>query len=334
MSEELRELIAQTATELNPTEDNQEVEEVDVEPGIDVGDEEDFLEDLLKTDEDTETDEEDTEEDDSEEEDTTNGETYVVKVDGKKFEVTLDELKAGYQRQADYTREKQALKAEAEEVESAKTEFSEQISALQELDTAWDDNPVTVLTHLATNTENPTQALAMMIRDMAALNVLDPAFLEMFGITPSIQSNWRQEQELESLRSQQTKVASSKEAELENAKMEIEVQKAIAEYDSQIDDIIENEGYNFNTKQRTAFRTQLAQYAADNDLTNLKTAYKAFKYEESEKKKKLAAKTVEKAKAKKATNVVTRSGSGQGNPVQDTSDLSAVIRQAMKDSNL
>jgi hypothetical protein len=34
---------------------------------------------------------------------------YTVKVDGEEFEVTLDELTSGYQRQADYTRKSQSL---------------------------------------------------------------------------------------------------------------------------------------------------------------------------------------------------------------------------------
>ena len=34
---------------------------------------------------------------------------YTVKVDGEEFEVTLDELRNGYQRQADYTRKSQSL---------------------------------------------------------------------------------------------------------------------------------------------------------------------------------------------------------------------------------
>ena len=34
---------------------------------------------------------------------------YTVKVDGEEFEVTLDELRSGYQRQADYTRKSQSL---------------------------------------------------------------------------------------------------------------------------------------------------------------------------------------------------------------------------------
>lgn len=35
--------------------------------------------------------------------------SYTVKVDGEEFEVTLDELRNGYQRQADYTRKSQSL---------------------------------------------------------------------------------------------------------------------------------------------------------------------------------------------------------------------------------
>jgi hypothetical protein len=34
---------------------------------------------------------------------------YTVKIDGEEFEVTLDELRNGYQRQADYTRKSQSL---------------------------------------------------------------------------------------------------------------------------------------------------------------------------------------------------------------------------------
>ena len=45
---------------------------------------------------------------DQEEESQTPG-TYTIKVDGKDVEVTLDELQAGYSKQADYTRKSQVL---------------------------------------------------------------------------------------------------------------------------------------------------------------------------------------------------------------------------------
>ena len=328
MSEELRDLISQAADELNPEMDNQEtVEELDTDP---LAEDED---DLAEADIEIE-DEDESEADDEDEtkENLTGGEKYTVKVDGEKFEVTLEELKSGYQRQADYTREKQALKADIEQVESFKQQYAEQFTAIEELDAAWEENPVRVLSHFASNTENPTQAVAELIRDLAAENKLDSQFLAIFGITPEIQNEWRKEAELNQLRTVTQKTDTRRDKELQDTQMELEVQKAIAEYDRQIDDIIDNEGFDFNTKQRTAFRQDLAKYAAENELTNLKTAYKAFKFDEGQRNKKLAAKTVEKAKAKKATNVVSRSGSGEGTPMQDNSDLQSVIRAALKEA--
>jgi hypothetical protein len=328
MSEELRNLISGTAEELNPEFNLDNLESTDEEVIDDTieQEEEAISEEEVEDSEDDLSDDEDSDESD------TNGERYTVKVDGEEFEVTLEELKSGYQRQADYTREKQALKAEIEQIEQVKEVFGEQLSALEELDAAWDENPIQVLTHFTSNTANPTQAVALLIRDLAAQNLLEPQFMEMFGITPQVQQEWARETELNQLRTANQRGTSLKDQELQSAQMELEVQRAIAEYDQQIDDIIDTEGLNFNVKQRAAFRQELAKYAADNELTNLKAAYKAFKYEESQKTKALAAKTAEKAKQKKAAGAATRSGSGQGAPVQDTSDLNAVIRAAMKEA--
>jgi hypothetical protein len=337
MSDELRDLIVGTVSELNPetpVADNQETETTGVdeflaEDEVEAGTDAEATEDTSE--EETEEVDESEETEESEDSDS-DGEKYTVKVDGQTLEVTLDELKNGYQRQADYTRDKQQLKVQVEEFEKVRESFTEQISALEELDEAWEENPVGVLTHFTSNTANPTQAVALLIKDLAAANLLDSQFLQMFGITPDVQQQWAQEKELTTLRTSNQKGTSYQERQLAEAQQELEIQRAITEYDAQIDDIIEDEGLNFNVKQRTAFRQELAKYAADNDLTNLKAAYKAFKYEEGKKQKALAAKTVEKAKAKKATSVVSRSGGGEGAPVQDNSDLNAVIRAAMKDA--
>lgn len=329
MSDELRDLITQAQSEVNPDLDLDNQEPIEDTEELEVVEEE--VEDTFAED-DEELDTDGEEEDESEDKSDEDGKEFTVKVNGEEFKVSEKELKAGYQRQADYTREKQALKAQAEELEEVKSQYAEQFTAIQDLDSAWDESPVQVLAHFASNTENPTQAVAELIRELAADNKLDRQFLEIFGITPEIQNEWRQMTEVERLKKNANRSTTQRDVELEEAKMEVEVQRAIAEYDKQIDEIIDSEGYNFNTKQRTAFRTELAQYAAANDLTNLKSAYKAFKYEESQRNKKLAAKTVEKAKAKKATNVVGRSGSGEGSPMSDTSDLTSVIRQAMKEA--
>lgn len=337
MSDELRNLIAGVTSELNPeTPDNQE--ETPTQTVSEYLGEEEETTDSAPEEVSEETTEEVDESDDVEvdeaDEDSTdeNGEKYTVKVDGEVLEVTLDELRNGYQRQADYTREKQALKAQIEEFEQTKNQYAEQITALDDLDAAWSENPVTVLSHFVSSTQNPTQAVALLIQDLAAANLLDSQFLQMFGITPEVRNEWAREKELTQLRSQNQRGMSAQEEKYLAAQQELAIQQAIAEYDAQIDDIIENENLNFNTKQRAAFRQELAKYAADNDLTNLKAAYKAFKYEESQKQKALAQKTVAKAKAKKATNVVSRSGGGEGSAIQDNSDLNAVIRQAMKEA--
>ena len=337
MSDELRNLITSTFSELNPeTTDNQEevptqTAEEFLEEDSEVVDTDVEATEVEETEEVEESDDVETEEADEDSDES--GEKYTVKVDGEVLEVTLDELRNGYQRQADYTREKQALKAQVEEFAQVQQQFSEQITALDELDTAWSENPVMVLSHFVSNTQNPTQAVAMLIQDLAASNLLDRNFLDMFGITPDVQTNWAKEKELNDLRARNQRGSSAQEQQYLAAQQELEIQKAIAEYDAQIDDIIETEGYDFNIKQRAAFRQELAKYAAENEITNLKTAYKAFKYEEAQKQKDLAKKTVAKAKAKKATSVVSRSSGSEGASVQDTSDLNAVIRAAMKEAS-
>jgi hypothetical protein len=340
MSDDLRNLIQGISSELNPgTPDNQE-EAPAVTADEYLAEDEEAVETDVETPEEVseETDEEVDESDDAEEtevdEDSedTDGEKYTVKVDGESFEVTIDELKSGYQRQADYTREKQALKAQVEEFQAVRNSFAEEIGALEELNAAWEENPITVLSHFTANTDNPTQALALLIQDLAAANVLDSQFLSIFGITPEIQNQLARDREINQLRSARNSSESAAERKYAEAQQELAIQQAIAEYDAQIDDIIEAEDLNFNTKQRAAFRQELAAYAAENELTNLKAAYKAFKYEEAQKNKALAKKTVAKAQQKKAASVVSRSGGGEGAPVQDNSDLNAVIRAAMKEA--
>ena len=47
------------------------------------------------------------------------GETYSVKIDGKHQEVSLEELRDGYQRQSDYTRKTQELASERKRLQQA-----------------------------------------------------------------------------------------------------------------------------------------------------------------------------------------------------------------------
>lgn len=329
MSQELRDLISGAMTELDPEMDNQNQVEEELEVDFD-------SEEVTDVDDESEVEDEseETEDDTEDQEDEGDVETHSVKVNGEVLEVSLKELKAGYQRQSDYTREKQALKREVEDFEQVRDTLIDAYEGVKSLEQAWEENPVSVLAEFTSNTENPTLAVAMLIKELASENLLDRDFLEMFGVTPDIQRQWAMETRSTRQQMSQHREASSREQQLSEAQYELEVQKAMAAYESQIDDIIETEGLNFNTKQRTAFRQELAKYAAENELTNLKAAYKAFKYEETQKKKAAAAKTAQKVKQKKAASVVARSGSGAegSSPVEDNSDLNSIIRAAMKET--
>ena len=68
--------------------------------------------------------------------------TYTIKVDGKDVEVTLDELQAGYSRQADYTRKSQVLaeqrKKADDELAATQQERQRYMSQLEQFDSQAD----------------------------------------------------------------------------------------------------------------------------------------------------------------------------------------------------
>jgi hypothetical protein len=261
--------------------------------------------------------------------------SIVVKVDGQFIEVSVDELKSGYQRQADYTRKAQALASEKEEFQETVQQFQETISSLEELDATWNENPVQVLAHFAANTDNPTQAVSMLIRELAVSNLLSQEFMDVFGITPQVRQTWSEQSEIETLRKTAYRAETENQTKAEKEEYQSAVDAAIAEYDAQIDSILDNEGYDLTVKQRNAFRQRLAGYARENEITNLKVAYKAMKLEDGDNKRKLAERATSRAKQKKAASVVTRSGSGaRGSAaVEDNEqDLTSIIRQAMRDA--
>ena len=262
------------------------------------------------------------------------GETYEVRIDGEVVEVTLEEALAGYQRQADYTRKAQTLANERQEFEQAQEQFSEVLEQVNLLDETWNDNPVTVLAHFAASTDNPTQAVALLIKELASADLLEREFLEIFGITPEVRASWSQETELNQLRSEVSRTKQSEEARAAAAEQEAAVQRAIVQFDKDIDQIIETEGLKLSGDQRAQFRQRLATYARDNEITNLKAAYKALKYEEDSQKRKVAQKTAERTKQKKATSAVARKGSGDAGSAPVSSgpaDLRSLIADTMKE---
>lgn len=103
------EAAAEEVREDTPEEEEEEVTEVTESEASDIEDEEESEEDAQATSQEDEADDEE------------ELKYYNVKLDGEEFEVTLDELRNGYQRQKDYTKKTQAL-AETRKATQAKQE--------------------------------------------------------------------------------------------------------------------------------------------------------------------------------------------------------------------
>jgi hypothetical protein len=322
----LSDIIAETLAVEDPVADNPEAE-------VTEEDNDEFsVDDLLGS---LEEDEDEEEDEDTTDEPQGSGETYQVKVNGEVIEVTLDEALAGYQRQADYTRKAQALSQEREAFQEEIQQYQETFATLEQLDQAWEDNPVTVIANFTLNTENPTHAVALLIKELASQGALERDFLETFGITPDVQRAWAKEGEVENLRRKVDKTERSEAENRERQQHEAQVQQALAQYEQDVDDILASEGLtDITVAQRDNFKRRLASYAYENELTNLKAAYKALKYEESQKKAKVAQRTKERAKQKKNAGAVGRSGAGSAGaaPVTDSNDLQAIIKAAMDEA--
>ena len=113
-----QEVVAEEILEEETQEVIDEVQEEEVsEEELEVGDSEDSL--------DSDEEMEETSEEEPEAKDE-GGEYHSVKVDGEGYEVTLEELKKGYQLEQNYTKNKQALVEKEKEVDSIKASLTEE----------------------------------------------------------------------------------------------------------------------------------------------------------------------------------------------------------------
>jgi hypothetical protein len=257
-----------------------------------------------------------------------------VKVDGESLEVSLDELKAGYSRQAHFTKSMQALKEEKEAFEAQSSQFIDSVNGMQELDAAWSENPVSVLTNLITSVEQPEYALGLLIKELATLNALSPEALQYFNIDNGTMDSWKQESEVESLRRQvreKEELEAQIKSEADSKSQELQIQNAIANFEKTIDDIISNEELEFKSDtEQLRFRANLLGYAKDNNILDLNKAFAAMQYEANKSRKKSS--NVETKKT--AKKVISKGGaSAQGvTPVSNgKEDLRSIIESTMKE---
>lgn len=163
----------------DPEDSDKLTEEPDAEPEeeleeeeVDMSEESDFETESLEDDSEdeeeahSEEDEEETEDEETEEEEE---ELFTVKVGDDEYEVNLDELRNGYQRQQDYTKKTQALAEQrkayeenASKLEQAHTQFMEQAQLAAELLNR-DMKKYQAIDWNALKTENPVEYVAKQI---------------------------------------------------------------------------------------------------------------------------------------------------------------------------
>lgn len=323
----LEDAINEAIKEVAPEEDNA-TEVTEDEDLVDLESTEDSSEDEEGEDLEASDDSEAEEVEESEEPDTNN---YIVKVDGEEYKVTLDELKSGYSRQAHYTKSMQSLKEERESFQKEISQYQETLEQLSSLDTAWESNPVSVLTNLLSSTENPSYFLGLVIKEAAANDLLTPEALQYFGIDRETKNVWAQETEMDRLKKQ---LAEREDVERLRQEQELDkiqeskVKDAIQVYDNQITDIIQTEGLDLPTvRDRQEFKVSILTYANENGILDLKKAYAAMMYENSRAKGKVA------NPKKQATKVVSRKSAGGSSvsQVSNPKDLRSLIQDTMKD---
>ena len=341
MSNELNltDIINEALAEIEPAEADNSVEgqdedlvDLDLEDQAD-GDPEADQESDIEEDEsyDESEDSEDSEDDDAE------SDAYIVKVDGEEISVSLDELKAGYSRQAHFTRSMQALKEEREAFEAEVSQTQDTFEQLNQLDEAWTESPVSVLTNLLASTENPSYFLGLLIKEAAATDLLTEDALQYFGIDTQTKQTWQSETEVERLRRElQTRERAEQEyaSKSEAQATETRVQDAMRVFEDQISTIILEEQLDLPTTQDKAlFKADLLKYARDNQILDLSKAYAAMSYEQSRVAKAAEARRTQSVQKKSATKVVTRRGAAAGsvNKVSNNTDLRSVIEQSMRE---
>lgn len=309
--------------------DSQDEDLVDLE--LEETDEVDESEDEVET-------ESDIEDEESDEESVDDGQSFTVKVDGEDVVVDLQELKAGYSRQAHFTKSMQALRDEREAFELESKSFIESVEGMQSLDAAWEENPVSVLQSLITSVDNPEYALGLLIKELASSNVLSAEALQYFGIDDETKQSWSNESEIEMLRRQVAEKEQMEEdirSQANSVTEENRIKEAVKEFDNQIHEIILEEGLDFDTEgERLFFRADLLKYANENGILNLRKAYAAMQYERSKSDKSLKLKNEKTNQKKSATKVISRSGAGQSGvtPIGNKNmDLKSVIEQTMKE---
>ena len=338
INEAVTELESVNTDNLETVEEDEDLVDLELEDEVELEDDESEADESEEEiDEDDDAIEEDEEGEEDVADDDFENDVFIVKVDGEDFEVSLDELKAGYSRQAHFTRSMQALKEEREAFEAEAGEYTGAIQQLSALDEAWESSPVTVLTSLLGSVDNPSYTLGLLIKEAAANDLLTAEALQYFGIDEQTKKTWSTETEIDRLRrevKERETLEQRRLQEAESAAGEARVREAIAAFEQQITEIIAEEELDLPTVQdRAEFKADVLRYARDNSIMDLRKAYAAMVYEQQKAERAAAPRRQAVQQKKAATRVVSRRGAGASgvSKVDNPKDLRSLIESTMKE---
>jgi len=223
-------------------------------------------------------------------------------------------VKEAVLRQADYTRKTQALAEERRVLEADKATATSAVEYVENLTKAWQSNQAEVVSGFVASTEDPTLVLSQVIVELAKAEKLDPKFLETFGITPETQEKWsaesKSQSELQSVKARLERFETEKAAAEAAQSARAQEDNLIAEYEDQWAQIKATSGLALDPNAEVEVKIELLQYALNNDIPNLKAAWKALQYEKSIAKPAANPKKVAVDAKKAATGAISPKSSG------------------------
>ena len=187
-------------------------------------------------------------------------------------------------------------------------ELSGSTEYVDKLANAWEENPVGVISGFLADTDDPTTALAQTIVELAKTGMLDPKFLETFGITQEVQDKWQSEGKRESEVSELRRRLDQQDREREERESaslaDREIRDMLEEYERQWERVVRSNGL---SEDDIDSKIAVLEYARDNTITNLEKAYAAWRFEQIQAEK---AKQPVSAK-KRATGAVSKKSSSK-----------------------